>query len=41
MRYGREVKIKTNLAVLALPNKVGLTPAARHLVLFLVKIVGK
>jgi hypothetical protein len=40
-RYGRKVKIKTNLAVLALPDKVGLTPAAGHLVLFLDEIVGE
>jgi hypothetical protein len=35
------VKIETNLAVLALPDEVGLTPAARHLVLFLDEIVGE
>jgi hypothetical protein len=35
------VKIETNLAVLAFPDKVGLTPAAGHLVLFLDEFVGE
>jgi hypothetical protein len=35
------VKIKTNLAVPALPDKVGLTPAAGHFVLFLDEDVGE
>jgi hypothetical protein len=40
-RCGKIVKIETNLAVLAFPDKVGLTPAAGHLVLFLDEFVGE